>query len=297
TGALLLENPGSKDPYNGDITLMGHVMAKLPIDIHISKLIVLGHVFSVLEECIIMGAAMSLKSVFSTPFQERLAAYNSKLTWADSSCSDCISFLNSYRVWHSNRENGFFARSVGGGEKAWAQRYFIQIKTMKEVNVLVQDLTLRLKNMGIVTTRGYGRVIWSDLEKPLVLKVILAGAFYPHYFVRGAHGGQIDEREAVKTLVGRDPFNTVYFQGMPKNQPGELYAKTIKNYFKDCAEEIKVSFDDTSKVYVQFGRSKFRDIDDERRFNADIPGRVSMAVYRAVKLRQLKIPCTLYLLP
>jgi hypothetical protein len=41
---------------------------------------------------------MSLKSVFSTPFQERLAAYNSKLTWADSSCSDCIGFLNAYRV-------------------------------------------------------------------------------------------------------------------------------------------------------------------------------------------------------
>jgi len=45
-----------------------------------------------------IGAAMSLKSVFSTPFQERLAAYNSKLTWADRSCSDCISFLNAYRV-------------------------------------------------------------------------------------------------------------------------------------------------------------------------------------------------------
>jgi hypothetical protein len=41
---------------------------------------------------------MSLKSVFSTPFQERLAAYNSKLTWADSSCSDCVGFLNAYRV-------------------------------------------------------------------------------------------------------------------------------------------------------------------------------------------------------
>jgi hypothetical protein len=45
-----------------------------------------------------IGAAMSLKSVFSTPFQARLAAYNSKLTWADSSCSDCIAFLNAYRV-------------------------------------------------------------------------------------------------------------------------------------------------------------------------------------------------------
>jgi ATP-dependent RNA helicase TDRD9 len=75
--------------------------------------------------------------------------------------------------------------------------------------------------------------------------MVIAGAFYPNYFVRGAQGGQIDEREAVKLLVGRDPFNTVFFQNMPTNQPGELYAKTIKNYLKDCADEMKVSFDGT----------------------------------------------------
>lgn len=50
-----------------------------------------------------------------------------------------------------------------------------------------------------------------------------------------------------------------------------------------------------SKVYVQFGRSHYQEV-DERRFHARIPGRVSMAVYRAVKLRQLKIPCILHLL-
>lgn len=44
------------------------------------------------------GAAMSLKSVFSSPFKEQLAAYHSKLTWADSSCSDSIAFLNAYKV-------------------------------------------------------------------------------------------------------------------------------------------------------------------------------------------------------
>jgi len=44
---------------------------------------------------------------------------------------------------------------------------------MQEVHVLVEDLTLRLKRLGIATTAGYRRVIWSDLEKPLVLKVCL----------------------------------------------------------------------------------------------------------------------------
>ena len=50
-----------------------------------------------------------------------------------------------------------------------------------------------------------------------------------------------------------------------------------------------------SKVYVQFGRSHYQEM-DERHFHTKIPGRVSLAVYRAVKLSQLRIPCTLHLL-
>jgi hypothetical protein len=59
-----------------------------------------------------IGAAMSLKSVFNTPFKERLAAYNSKLTWADSSCSDCVSFLNAYKVCISHTHMHARARKV-----------------------------------------------------------------------------------------------------------------------------------------------------------------------------------------
>lgn len=44
------------------------------------------------------AAAMSVKNLFSSPFRERLNAYNSKLTWADGSTSDCIAFLNVYKV-------------------------------------------------------------------------------------------------------------------------------------------------------------------------------------------------------
>ena len=61
--------------------------------------------------------------------------------------------------------------------------------------------------------------------------------------------------------------------------------KWVKDYF----------FFFNSKVCVQFGRSLYQEM-DERHFHTKIPGRVSVAVYRAVKLRQLKIPCTLHLL-
>jgi hypothetical protein len=54
-GALLLESHGLPSLYDGDITFMGRVMAALPVDIHIAKMILLGHIFSILEDCIIMG--------------------------------------------------------------------------------------------------------------------------------------------------------------------------------------------------------------------------------------------------
>jgi len=54
-GALLPYCHGMPNMYDGDITFMGYVMAKLPVDICIAKLILLGYIFSVLEECIVMG--------------------------------------------------------------------------------------------------------------------------------------------------------------------------------------------------------------------------------------------------
>lgn len=44
---------------------------------------------------------MSVKNMFSSPFQAYLKAYNSKLAWANSSCSDCIAYLHAYTVCNS----------------------------------------------------------------------------------------------------------------------------------------------------------------------------------------------------
>ncbi|GBP03915.1 Probable ATP-dependent RNA helicase spindle-E [Eumeta japonica] len=40
---------------DGDITYLGRIMAKLPVDVRVSKLIMLGHIYGCFEEAIIMG--------------------------------------------------------------------------------------------------------------------------------------------------------------------------------------------------------------------------------------------------
>lgn len=77
--------------------------------------------------------------------------------------------------------------------------------------------------------------------------MILAGAFYPQYFVQGS-ANEDRERDAVKILGGLDPRNTVYLRGFPDEQPGQVYAAAIKNTVRQLiGDEPRVTFDTNSR--------------------------------------------------
>lgn len=54
-GAMLKTTGGEIVQRDGDVTYLGQIMTKLPIDIKLSKLIAFGYCFGVLNECIIIG--------------------------------------------------------------------------------------------------------------------------------------------------------------------------------------------------------------------------------------------------
>lgn len=74
-GALSNRSDDTYDPLDGTLTSLGKLMASLPVNINIARLIALGYVFGVLRSATIIGAAMTTKSVFSNPFQKKLKAY------------------------------------------------------------------------------------------------------------------------------------------------------------------------------------------------------------------------------
>lgn len=263
---------------DGDLTPIGRVMAKLPLDIHGSRLVILGHAFGVLKECVIMAAAMMLQNIFTNPFNERMLSYISRHSWSYGSYSDLITYLHVYTVWERQRYAGSMNQTQS--EKNWMKRHFLQPKIMREWRLLVNDLRYRLKRLGIDETTATGATM-PEHEKAMLIKVVICGAFYPNYFVRSSEGGQIDEEDAVRRLGGRDPFTTVYFTGKPSEQPGQLYVSNVKNLLKDCAEQMKVTFDSgtSGKVYVQFPKE-----------SSEGSSRISSSVYRCVKYRLLKLP-------
>lgn len=68
TGALLRTCENNYSDDDGDMTLIGHVMADLPVSINVAKLVVLGYCFSVLSECIIIGKLRTIRFSYNFHF-------------------------------------------------------------------------------------------------------------------------------------------------------------------------------------------------------------------------------------
>ena len=75
---------------DGDLTVLGQLVTHMPVDVRLGKLIIYGYLFNALDECIIIAAGLSHKSIFTFPFDKKVVAYANKLLWSVQSYSDCL---------------------------------------------------------------------------------------------------------------------------------------------------------------------------------------------------------------
>ncbi|TRZ00335.1 hypothetical protein DNTS_015844 [Danionella cerebrum] len=192
-GALSVQTNIQKQ-FDGELTFMGRVLAQLPVDLQLGKLVVLGHVFGCLDECLIIAAALSLRSFFAMPSLQQLAGYRSKLGFAKNVPSDFIAYVNAFK-----------------DELAWGKENCIQIKRIREVAELYEDLKKRVSRFNMHTSSSSDPMDYTSLHKQrFILQVVIAGAFFPNYFSQG----EIDEQLASKELSGNDPKTTIVSPGL-----------------------------------------------------------------------------------
>ncbi|ERE72699.1 putative ATP-dependent RNA helicase TDRD9 isoform 1 [Cricetulus griseus] len=193
-----------ENPHDGELTFLGRVLAQLPVSQQLGKLIVLGHVFGCLDECLIIAAALSLKNFFTMPFRQHLDGYRNKVHFSGSSKSDCLALVEAFRAWQACRHRGELRHPKD--ELDWGRLNYIQIKRIREVAELYEELKNRISQFNMFVDPRHPVL---DQEHPykqrFILQVVLAGAFYPNYFTFG----QPDEEMAVRELAGKDPKTTV----------------------------------------------------------------------------------------
>uniref|UniRef100_A0A8C6BQ19 ATP-dependent RNA helicase TDRD9 n=1 Tax=Monodon monoceros TaxID=40151 RepID=A0A8C6BQ19_MONMO len=155
-GALAVSGQrGDENPHDGKLTFLGRVLAQLPVNQQLGKLIVLGHAFGCLDECLIIAASLSLKNFFVMPFRQHLDGYRNKVDFCGNSKSDCAALVEAFRAWQTCRQRGELRHPKD--ELDWGRLNYIQIKRIREV--------------------------------------VLAGAFYPNYFTFGHPDEEMAVRE------------------------------------------------------------------------------------------------------
>ncbi|XP_057589558.1 ATP-dependent RNA helicase TDRD9 [Hippopotamus amphibius kiboko] len=258
-----------ENPHDGELTFLGRVLAQLPVNQQLGKLIVLGHVFGCLDECLIIAASLSLKNFFAMPFRQHLDGYRNKVNFFGNSRSDCIALVEAFRAWRTCRQRGELRHPKD--ELDWGRLNYIQIKRIREVAELYEELKTRISqfNMYVDSRRPVMDQEYTYKQR-FVLQVVLAGAFYPNYFTFG----QPDEEMAVRELAGKDPKTTIVLKHIPPY--GFLYFKQLQSLFRQCGQVKSIVFDG-AKAFVEFSRNP------TERFKT-LP-----AVYMAIKMSQLKV--------
>lgn len=286
-GALL--NRDTQE-FDGDMTPLGRVMANLPLNVHVTKLIILGHIFGILSDAIIIAASMTVKDIFNIGFHELETTYHEKMHWSAKSDSDSIACLNAFKVWQNDKAN----RRINNPnqEREWARRKSLRVRSLREMDAFINEIKYKLYQFGIKETTGPEKITWESLfiDRYFVLKFIIAGAFYPNYFVKFPYN--INERiqQIEKMLAYRDPTNTIILRGWPVKQPGSLYSKKFQEIFgqhmlldpKDY-ENITVSFDGSNRIYIEY--------EQKSRIMSNYA-----FVRNCIKIRQCRIPIQINLL-
>lgn len=179
-------------------------------------------------------------------------------------------------------------------EYRWSSQKCINIRSIKEMHLLIRELKERLKIFGIKEYNRFQNSHMEDWEKSIIIKVMIAGAFYPNYFIYNKQNDIDQERTKYHILCGHDPCRTVYFTNFDTRHIGQLYTRSIKELFKDIqidAKNIDISFQlNSERVLVIFKNDPEEDNNEtEDNRKVKMPGSVCTEVYKALRLRHVNM--------
>ena len=127
-----LEAIGALSP-DESLTSLGELLARLPVDPAIGKLLILGAVFGCLEPVLSIAAALSHKSPFVIPMEKRGQADAARRRLAEPHRSDHWALLAALREWRRTRE-------TGGNAHAWAYANFLQPNALQLISGMRMQL-------------------------------------------------------------------------------------------------------------------------------------------------------------
>ncbi|GAB1319740.1 ATP-dependent RNA helicase DHX29 [Madurella fahalii] len=187
-----------------ELTPLGLQLARLPLDVFLGKLILLGAVFKCLDMAITVAAILSSKSPFVAPFGQRNQADSVRRGFRKGD-SDLLTVYNAYSAWKRVCQSA----TGGGAEFQFCRKNFLSPQTLANIEDLKGQLLVAVADSGFLqlTTEerqtlnrlrfsgGGGRrrhQAFFDVPKrvninsdnEVVAQSVIAWSFYPKLLVR-----------------------------------------------------------------------------------------------------------------
>ncbi|EPE07952.1 helicase associated domain-containing protein [Ophiostoma piceae UAMH 11346] len=197
-----------------ELTPLGIQLARLPLDVFLGKLVLMGTVFKCLDMAITVAAILSSKSPFVAPFGQRQQADTVRMGFRRGD-SDLLTVYNAYLAWKRVCSSAVAAQ--GGGEFQFCKKNFLSIQTLGNIEDLKGQLLVSLVDSGFLPLTederralnrlryasggrgGGGRRRQAFFELPqrvnlnsdvdIISQSVIAWSFYPRLLVRDGAGG------------------------------------------------------------------------------------------------------------
>lgn len=117
---------------NEEITPMGRILSKLPMDVHLGKFLLVSTLFRCLDPALTIAATLNSKSPFITPFGFEAQAEAAKKGFAVGS-SDFLTLVNVFDSWRRASENLTFVRT-------FCKRNYVSHQNLQQIEELRQQL-------------------------------------------------------------------------------------------------------------------------------------------------------------
>ncbi|HEY4561317.1 MAG TPA: DUF3418 domain-containing protein, partial [Lysobacter sp.] len=189
------------------LTAIGRLMAKLPVDVKLSRMLVAAESHGVLRELLVIAAFLGIQDPRERPSDQRAAADNAHAQFADPRSE----FVGILRLWDAYEQA--HADLTQSKLRGWCEKNFLGFLRMREWRELHRQLKLMAEELGWAS----GRVIEPQARTDASARPGMAGqgdqkaAGQRHGRRRGA------SRSDAPALQRREPSQAAGDQGMPSS--------------------------------------------------------------------------------
>ncbi|KAF3163512.1 ATPdependent RNA helicase [Orbilia oligospora] len=205
------------------LTNLGKVLATMPVEPALGKMILLGVIFKCLDPMIILGAASGSRELFVSPMERKREAQAIKKTFAKGTGSDHMAIINAFREWRTRRDNESMFATSRFTEENFLHRGALRVidqtaNQIEEILVTEGIIPYLKKNQRFKGEYGHPRLNENSASIPLIKALSLAGT-YPNV---GVALGGLGFRTMEENFVMIHPGSTNYsgrgqVQGPPRD--------------------------------------------------------------------------------